>query len=513
MNSQLLDFAGALALLLIGLTVLRASVLRITRGRLVTVLGRVPASHLTGLLAAEVGGGLAAVVLAANPSGAYQLLLVAGLLLCLAHGTMRSEVGRALLGTALALMSLKLLAALSSSLTPEHALAAVAGSLGHDLLLATTLGTVVPLLLRSSLATVLLLGLLGAQGVLPFDVALAMVLGANLGSGILALTASARGPTAARNVAAEFLFAKATFVACGVLLLYGTRGWLAPLGSDAALWLAASHLLFNLAVALVCAGPARPVLTAVSQWLSGRTDPGAQDRVPRLNPRALPAASVALTCAVREVARLADMVETMVGGLLQVVLRDDVALARSVRNMDDAVDDCFAEVKHYLAAVRRGRLSQDEERRWNESMTFSIALEQVADTVERILRDLIEARAPRSRGTFSDPAIAEVCGLHTLLIRNMKLAVNLLLERDAGLAQALATADKEFQNLERSYEAAHLKRLSAGDASSMAVSAVYLDLLGDIERMNTLVCSLAACFSPSRKEEPGITTSLLQGGH
>lgn len=510
----MLDLAAALALLLIGLALLRASVLRITGGSWVTALVRVPASHVAGfaLLTAEAGGGLAAVLLAANPPGAYQLLLIAGLLLYLADGTTRVAAGRALLGAALALMSLKLLAASSGSPTTEHALSAAAGALSDDLLLATTLGTVVSLLLRSGLATVLLLGLLASKGALPFDVALAMMLGANLGSGILALTASAKAPVAARHAAAGLIYVKAAFVACGVLALLGTRAWIPPLGSNAALWLAVAHLLFTLVVALVYAGPARPVLAALSRWLPGRSGPGTQNRIPRLDPHALPVASVALTCAVREVARLADMVEPMLRGLLEVVLRNDAALARSVRHMDDAVDNCYGEVKHYLAAVRRGRLSQDEERRWNESMTFGIALEQVADTVERVLRDL-EVRAPVTSGTFSGHAIAEVCSLHTLLMRNMRLAVNLLLERDASLAHALATADQAFRDLERSYEAAHLARLSSGDASSVASSAVYLDLLGDLERMNTLLCSLAACFLPSRQDQTGITTSLLQGVH
>lgn len=233
--------------------------------------------------------------------------------------------------------------------------------------------------------------------------------------------------------------------------------------------------------------------------LPGRSPAGALDRVPRLDPRELPAASVALTCAVREVARLADLVELMLRGLLQVFLRDDFALARTVRNMDDAAHDCHAKVKHYLGAVRRTRLSPDEERRWNESMVFSTALGQVADTVERVLRDL-DARAPASKGKFPGHAIAEVCSLHTLLLHDMRLAVNLLLERDAGLARTLAAGNRAFLDLVRSYEAAHLERISKGDAGSVAFNAVYLDLLGELGRMNKLLCSLAACFPRSCKD-------------
>lgn len=241
----------------------------------------------------------------------------------------------------------------------------------------------------------------------------------------------------------------------------------------------------------------------------GRFRPRALDDVPRLDPRALPAASVALTCAVREVARLADMVELMLRGVLQVFLRDDDALARSVRDMDDAVHDCHGELTHYLAAVRGERLSADEERRWNESMAFTTVLGQVADTMERVLRDL-DTRAPASRGHFSPAAIAEVCSLHTLLLHDMRLAVNLLLERDAGLARSLVAAGRAFAGLKQDYVAAHLERVAQGDAGSVAFNAVYLDLLAHLERTNSLVCSLAARYLPSR---PGRMTGVPHGHH
>jgi len=94
-------------------------------------------------------------------------------------------------------------------------------------------------------------------------------------------------------------------------------------------------------------------------------------------------------------------------------------------------------------------------------------------------------------GGLSSHAVAEVCSLHTLLQHNMRLAVNLLQEGDAGAARTLTAADREFLGLKRSYEAAHRKRVSQGDAGSVAFGDDYFDLLADIERMNKIVCSLA----------------------
>ena len=258
--------------------------------------------------------------------------------------------------------------------------------------------------------------------------------------------------------------------------------------------MAGSHLLFNLVTVPLAIAFTQPLLAAVRRWLPA----DAAEAKDRLDAPALAAStvpSVALASATREVVRLADLVEVMLRGMLQVFLRGDAALARSVRGMDDAVDTSYRSVKLYLAGVRRLRLSDEELRRWNELMTFAIALEQAADGAERVLDDLAR-RAPAFGVTFPAPAVAEICSLHTILVQNSRLAVMLLLRRDQGIARELVTAHAAFVDMLRMYQAAHLHRLCAQEPASAAMSALYLDVLGDFARLNTLLCSLADSFLP-----------------
>jgi phosphate:Na+ symporter len=538
MSHPLSDFAAAVALLLCGLAVLRSSLLDLLQRRLLPVLLRDPASRartlaagvaagagvrhgavlprllgpaldrgslppataLEALLAAGAGAALVTSVLAANPAGVYQLALVAGTLMVLARNATLVAAGRALIGAALALMALRLLVAGAGAPAPDAPIAIVAGMLERDILLAATVGTLASLLLRTSMGTVLLLGVLCAQQVLPAGAALAMMLGANLGSAVMTWTATTRDQPQARQVAAAALLVRMPAVACGLLLHDALAGSVAR-SADPALALAVAHLAFNLTTALLATGFTLPLLAAVARWMPacsaaphGRLEP---DAPPPTTP------SVALTSAAREVVRLADLVELMLRGMLQVFLRGDAALARSVRGMDDAVDTSYRAVKHYLAGVRRMRLSGQELRRWNELMTFAIALEQTADGAERVLDDL-ERRAPAFSATFPAPAVAEICSLHTILMHNARLAVMLLLRRDAGVARELVTAHAAFVDTLRMYQAAHLQRLCGQEPASAAVSALYLDLLGDFARLNTLVCSLADAFLPLHERLSGL---------
>ncbi len=545
MTHPFADFAAALALLLCGLAVLRSALMGIVERWLLPVLVSDPASRartfaagaaagaavrygsvlprllgpamargslppapaLEALLAAAAGAGLVTLALAANPQGAYQAALVAGALMALARKPTLGAAGRALVGAALALLALQLLGTLAGGGEPGSVAAMVGATLGQDILLATALGAMAALLLRTSMATVLLAGVLCAAQVVPAGAAFAMMLGANLGSAVMTCTA-ASGDAQERQVAAAALLVRAGAVACG-LLLHDPLAAAVARAADPALALAGSHLLFNLVTALLATGVTRPLLAAVGRWLPAG---GAAAREERLQPEAVPSTlpSVALGSATREVVRLADLVETMLRGMLQVFLRGDAALARSVRGMDDGVDACYRAVKHYLAGVRRMRLTGEELRRWNELMTFAIALEQAADGAERVLDDLAR-RAPAFSASFPAPAVAEICSLHTVLMHNARLAVMLLLRRDDGVARELVTAHAAFVDTLRMYQAAHLQRLSAQEPASAAVSALYLDLLGDFARLNTLVCSLADAFLPLRERLSGLPAAAGAG--
>lgn len=529
MSHALPDFAAALALLLCGLAVLRSSLLRglertllpaLMRGAdrraralglgaaagaaarhgavLLRLLGPAmargtlsTAAALQALLAASAGAALVTAALAANPGGTYQVALVLGTAMAVTRKEALADFGKALVGAGVALMALRLLGGLAAPAAPHAALALVAGVLERDILLAATVGVMGSLLLRSGMTAVLLLALLCAAGLLPAGAAFPMMLGANLGTAVMVWTASARGDALVRRVAGAALMVRAFGVACGLLLHGPLVGSLAR-APEPALALAGSHLLFNLALVPLAMAFARPLLAAVGRWLpAGRSE----DHLarPSVAPSTVP--SVALGSATREVVRLADLVEVMLRGMLQVFLRGDAAVARTVRGMDDAVDASYRTVKLYLAGVRRLRLSDEELRRWNELMTFAIALEQAADGAERVLDDLAR-RAPAFGVTFPAPAVAEICSLHTLLMHNSRLAVMLLLRRDPGIARELVTAHAAFVDMLRMYQAAHLQRLCAQEPASAAMSALYLDVLGDFARLNTLVCSLADAFLP-----------------
>ncbi len=93
-------------------------------------------------------------------------------------------------------------------ITQANGVQVIFASLTGDIMLDALIGAVFAIVSYSSLAAVLLTATLTAAGVISFPVALCLVIGANLGSGLLAMLNNSAANAAARRVALGSLLFK-----------------------------------------------------------------------------------------------------------------------------------------------------------------------------------------------------------------------------------------------------------------------------------------------------------------
>ena len=105
--------------------------------------------------------------------------------------------------------------------------------------------------------------------------------------------------------------------------------------------------------------------------------------------------------------------------------------------MDDTVDELYSAIKFYLTQISREALSERESRRWTDIVSFTINMEQIGDTVERVLQD-VEDKKIRKNRSFSDAGMAEISHLHERLLANLRLAMSVFLDGHVRDAQQAA---------------------------------------------------------------------------
>ncbi len=449
-------------------------------------------SALAVMLGADIGTSLMAVVFSRDLSWLSPLFIFIGVVLFIARqSTTVGRVGRILIGLGLMLLALRLVTQSASVLTQAPAVKALLGSLSSDLLLEITVGAMLAVLSYSSLAIVLLTATLATTNVIPIDVAIGLVLGANLGSGLLAVLTTLNANIETRQVPMGNLVFKIIGIAVAapfVGLWIKTVRPLLP--EDSATLVVMYHLTFNLAVGVIFIGLTQVVARWVEKWLPKPEKSTVAGRQRHLDPSALATPSLAISCAVRESMHQADVVETMLTGMLGVIRNNDRKLSEDLRKMDDTVDELYSDIKYYLTKISREALSDNEGRRWTDIISFTINMEQIGDIVERVLIDIEDKKINLGR-EFSEAGMAEICDLHSRLVDNLRLGMSVFLHGNVRDAQKLLEEKSRFRDLEREYAGTHLSRLSDKTLQSIETSSLHLDLISDLKRINSHICSIA----------------------
>ena len=446
---------------------------------------------LAVLLGADIGTSLMAVVFSLDLSWLSPLFILLGVVLFVSRqSSPAGRFGRVLIGLGLMLLALRLISETTAVLTRSPAIQSLLASISSDLLLEIFVGALLTVISYSSLAIVLLTATLGASGVIPLDVALGLVLGANLGSGILGVLTTSRSPVEARHAPLGNLLFKLVGVLIAAPLIGLWLKFVRPYLSDPTTVVVLSHLGFNAMVAVVFIGLTQPVAALLTRLLPKPVKKQVAGRPHHLDPSALATPSLAISCAAREALHQADLVETMLVGMLTVIKNNDLRLAEELRKLDDSVDELYSAIKYYLTKISREALTEDESRRWTDIIRFTINMEQVADIIERILLDIEDKKIKKNR-SFSEAGMAEICDLHARLSDNLRLGMSVFLNANVRDAQKLLEEKMRFGDLERAYAASHLVRLTDNTVQSIETSSLHIDLISDLKRINSHICSIA----------------------
>ena len=448
-------------------------------------------SALAVMLGADIGTSLMAVVFSRDLSWLSPLFIFIGVVLFISRqSTTIGRVGRILIGLGLMLLALSLVKASAEVLTKAPAVAALLATLTSDLLLEITAGAFLAVMSYSSLAIVLLTATLATSGVIPIDVALGLVLGANLGSGLLVVLTTITANIQTRQVPLGNLLFKIIGIAITApflnLWLQNSRIWMTDLATLVVLF----HLSLNVVVGIVFIGFTQVVARWVEKLLPKPERSTVDGRQRHLDASALATPSLAISCAVREAMHQADVVESMLTGMLRVIKHNDRKLSQDLRKMDDTVDELYSDIKYYLTKISREALSDNEGRRWTDIISFTINMEQIGDIVERILIDIEDKKINPGR-EFSAAGVTEISDLHARLVENLRLGMSVFLHGNVRDAQKLLEEKTRFRELEREYASTHLGRLAVNTVQSIETSSLHLDLISDLKRINSHICSIA----------------------
>jgi len=451
------------------------------------------------MLGANIGTSLVAKLLTFNVGPLSALLLLVGVGLFLSGDGRRRHFARILIGLGLMLLSLRLLDAASVPLRDSAQMQQVLHDLDGVPLVGLALAALIAMLAHSSIASILLILPLAAEGAFGLSFGLALILGANLGSAIPPVLETTRHKAAARRVPLGNALVRLIGGAVAFVCLDPIAGLMAGAGGDISTQLIDFHVIFN----VILAGLFLPLVGLMAKIVEAlrpeETVPESPDRPRYLDESALGTPIVAIGAAVRETLRIADLVEEMLKCGLSALRSDDLKALAEIGRTDNVVDALHQAVKLYLARLSNEDLDEEERRRANDIMTFVINLEHIGDIVDRNIKELAEKKI-KLRLSFSPEGFQELTTLFTQTQENLKVAMAVFVSGDVKLARRLLAEKAEVRLLERHATEAHLLRISSGRRDSIETSTLHLDILRDLKRINAHIASVAYPILEQRGE-------------
>jgi phosphate:Na+ symporter len=519
----LVDLAGTIALLLWGVHMVQTGIQRAFGPNLRRLLGRafgdrfrafaaglgitavLQSSTAAGLMAASfAAGGLVdlvpglAVMLGANLgttlivqvlsfdiSKVAPLFVLIGVVL-FRRGTQSRprDLGRVAIGLGLMLFALQQLLTLVTPYEDVPSLRLLLGAIATQPLIDAVLAAVVTWAAHSSVAVVLLVVSFAAKGVVPPEAAFALVLGANLGTALNPLLEGAiGGDPVSKRLPVGNLVNRVIGIVLALAFLDPISRLMVTIDPDAARSVADFHTLFNLVTAVLFLPVLGPFARLLVKALPARAVAADPSQPAYLDPNAREMPSVALAGAAREALRMVDVLAEMLRGGFDGLDRGDRKALAETKRLDTVLDRLNSAIKEYLTALEPDTLDGADDRRLSQILAFTTDLEHAGDIVARGLMGLAAKRLRRGLA-FSIEGQGEIRAMMERLEGNLRTAAAVFMTDDARAARRLLAEEAVFRDLEARATEAHFARLRAGRVESRETSALHLDVLRDLKRIN-----------------------------
>ena len=327
------------------------------------------------------------------------------------------------------------------------------------------------------------------------DAAFALVLGANLGTAINpVLEGGAGDDPAARRLPIGNLINRTIGVADRAGHPAETWApWLVTIDPDNARVVADFHTGFNLILALVFFPLLTPYAALLRRLLPARVNAGRPQPSAVSGPRRRRGPHGGPRCR-RPRGNPAHgrcPWKTMLQGFRDALQRPDRRQLSELKRLDDVLDTLNTAIKAYMTALPSEAMTEADHRRVVEILSFATNLEHAGDVVDKGLLGIVTKQI--KRGLVFAPAEAEpLRQIVDRLVSNLRSAAALLVTGDDRAARLLVEEKEVFRTLEAEATSTHFEHLREGRVGSIETSALTLDALRDLKRVNAHLVAAAA---------------------
>jgi len=391
------------------------------------------------------------------------------------------EYGEIILGFGILFLGMNTMSGALKILVEVPAAADWLASMGRNLWAGILAGTIATAVIQSSSAVTALVVAMGISGAITLPGAIALLLGANIGTCITGFIASLRLSRASRRASIAQILINAVGVLLFLPIISPFTTFVSHTSSALPRQIANAHTIFNVTVSAVLF-PFVKLIARAAEWLVPKS---AEEEKPKLtayiDEREYRLPPVALTEALRELNRLGERTAEMVKRSRLALVNEDMDAAQWVLEQEgEFVDPVCVILENFVNTLMQGNLSVSQQERCFQLKNLITDIERVGDLTENLAQAAQKKVAHNVM--FSPQATEELDRLFQHTHRTYVCALQSVQADDEALARRACRLEDELDGLYLEARQGHIDRLDAGICRPKA-DVIFVETLRNLERI------------------------------
>ncbi|MBQ8802511.1 MAG: Na/Pi cotransporter family protein [Tyzzerella sp.] len=419
-----------------------------------------------------------------KPSTLAPIAIMLGVIIMLT-GKRRSskDVASIIVGFGLLFVGISTMSDAVAPLETNEAFINLFVTLGGNPLLGILVGAGVTAIIQSSSASVGILQSLAAAGLVPFNAAIYIIMGQNIGTCVTAMLSSMGAKKNAKTAALMHLLFNiiGTIIFSAASIAFFTivnPAW--GHGDITQTQISTVHTAFNIATTVLLF-PASGLIIKLAKKISRVDKVKADDSVVSLDDRMLETPSIALQATMSEVGRMGALVKETLDIARRVLFTKSQEDIQLLKDDEEKVDKLCSGITEYAIKITRLQISDQEHENVAHLLQVLSAVERISDYCENIA-EAAEIMADKKL-EFTETGVAELEEMIELCADSYVYAIEAFMEKDKDKALKVIENETKADDLEAVLRAKHIKRL-ANNQCNAETGVIFLDTVLWLERIS-----------------------------
>ncbi len=433
------------------------------------------------ILGQEIGTTVTAQIVAFPVGNFFYLMIMVGFILMVFPRFRKYQhIGQVLLGFGVLFLGMKTMSGGAKGILDYPVVTDMLVRFGATPILGVIAGAIFTAVIQSSSATTGLVIAMGMNNVLTLPSAIALILGANIGTCVTGFIASLGSCKSAKRAAFIQIFINIVTVAIFMPFIQPFSNLITMTSANLPRQIANAHTIYNVAAILIILPFTRYIVMLTKKAIPGEIIKTEERSTKYLDERFLRTPFMALSQAAREVNRIANITLKMIDRSKEALLGNKIKSAESVFESEDLVDELCYQTESFLDQIPTNELSEEEFQRYIKLMHALTDIERTADLSTNMAVSAVD-KINKSK-KFTPVARREMNTLFEKARLAYKNSVDALRTEDKELAKEVLILEDQIDAFEKKYKRNHIKRLKEGKCDIRA-DVIFTDTLRNLERI------------------------------